>query len=160
MINFVCPDCGLVYIHKVYRKELVKSHYRCLHPGCNGLLKYENNYAPTATRAGAQPMRKQVTDESIKAFKEFQEKKKTVDEVVGHILVEWRSPMFRVIQQAYGWEIHTYPTANEVGHVAEDRYGFSASTARKEVSKLSEKMGTRKCNVTGKTCTMRLVRDW
>jgi|TARA_Y100000310_G_scaffold307993_1_gene350665 hypothetical protein len=160
MINFICTKCEIAYILRHYRKELTKSNYKCLKPGCGGSLKYENNYAPAAPRAGATSMRKQVTEESIKAFKEFQSKKKSVDEIVKHLLIEWRSPMFKVFQESYDWTVYTYPTANEIAYLANDRYGISCSTARKEVSKLSEKMGTRKCNVTGKTCTMRLIRDW
>lgn len=160
MINFVCTVCNTTFVYLHSRKELTRNHFNCLNPKCGGPLKYEDNYASAAPRTEATFVKPQNTEESKKAFEEFKSKKKSVDDIVRHIIIEWRSPMFKSIQKNCNWVIHTYPTANEVAYIAEERYSVSSSTARKEVSKVSEKMGSRECNVTGKTCAMRLVRDW
>ena len=102
-------------------------------------------------------MRKQVTDESLDAYSDLKEEGKIrkYKEIAQFVVDEWEMMWCQKMQKSAGWELHPFPTANEVAAIAQRLGTYESESVRKQVSQVSGKLGKRKCNITGKTCSMR-----
>ena len=102
-------------------------------------------------------MRKQVTDESLDAYSDLKEEGKIrkYTEIAQFVVDEWEMMWCQKMQKQAGWELHPFPTANEVAAMSQRLGKYESESVRKQVSQVSGKLGKRKCNVTGKTCSMR-----
>lgn len=102
-------------------------------------------------------MRKQVTDESLDAYSDLKEEGKIrkYTEIAQFVVDEWEMMWCQNMQKQANWKLHPFPTANEVAAIAQRLNDYESESVRKQVSQVSGKLGKRKCNVTGKTCSMR-----
>ena len=77
------------------------------------------------------------------------------------VILRWDTDEIRKLRDEQGWSHKdVWPTANEVARLAQITNGESYESVRKRVSEVAQPLGHRKCNVSGRKCSMRWPQEF
>tara|TARA_Y100000310_G_scaffold77005_1_gene73468 strand:+ start:2719 stop:3201 length:483 start_codon:yes stop_codon:yes gene_type:complete len=77
------------------------------------------------------------------------------------IILQWDMEVMHKLREEQGWSLEdVWPTANEVARLAQISKNESYESVRKRVSEVAQPLGHRKCNVSGRKCSMRWPQEF